>query len=92
MEEGQLTYLSKMENGVGPGVPNSPGWSVKLVRKALGRLWISSSASCVSSIVPVSKGEGSLWIVGPGSVRNSNVRDNAHSDQHAHAMQLLRKS
>ena len=29
MEEGQLSYLPKMENGVGPGVQNSLGWSVK---------------------------------------------------------------
>ena len=32
------------------------------------------------------------WILGADSVRNSNIRDHAHSDQHAHAMLLLRKS
>ena len=32
------------------------------------------------------------WIVGADSVRNSNIRDHARSDQHAHAMQILRKN
>lgn len=32
------------------------------------------------------------WIVGADSVRISNIKDHAHSDQHTHAMRLLRKS
>ena len=31
------------------------------------------------------------WIVGADSVRTSNVKDHAQSDQHTHAMQLLKK-
>ena len=31
------------------------------------------------------------WIIGADSVRTSNVKDHAQSDQHAHAMLLLRK-
>ena len=32
------------------------------------------------------------WISGANSVRTSNIRDHSRSDQHAHAMLLLRKS
>ena len=32
------------------------------------------------------------WILGADSIRNSNIRNHARSDQHAHAMLLLRKS
>lgn len=31
------------------------------------------------------------WIAGAESVRMSNIKDHAHSDQHAHAMLLLKK-
>ena len=31
------------------------------------------------------------WIVGADSVRTSNIRDHAHSDQHDHAMSLLKQ-
>ena len=31
------------------------------------------------------------WIVGTESVRNSNIRDHARSDQHIHAMNLLKR-
>jgi hypothetical protein len=34
----------------------------------------------------------SKWISGADSVRTSNIKDHSHSDQHAHAMMLLRKS
>ena len=32
------------------------------------------------------------WILGALSVRTSNIRDHAKSDQHAHAMMLLKQS
>ena len=32
------------------------------------------------------------WIIGADSVQTSNIWDNSHSDQHAHAKLLLRKS
>ena len=31
------------------------------------------------------------WIVGADSVRTSNIRDHAHSEQHDHAMSLLKQ-
>ena len=33
----------------------------------------------------------SIWIVGAGSVKISNARDHTKSDQHSHAMALLKK-
>ena len=38
-----------------------------------------------------SKNFSDKWIVGADSVRVSNVRDHVQSDQHAHAMMLLKK-
>ena len=32
------------------------------------------------------------WILGADSIRNSNIRDHTHSDQHALVMLLLRNS
>lgn len=31
------------------------------------------------------------WITGANSIRTSNIRDHAHSDQHVHAMALLHR-
>ena len=31
------------------------------------------------------------WVVGADSVRTSNIKDHSHSDQHTHAMMLLKK-
>ena len=31
------------------------------------------------------------WIAGADSIRNSNIRDHAQSDQHVHAMSLLKR-
>ena len=31
------------------------------------------------------------WIIGASSIRTSNIRDHAKSDQHLHAMSLLQR-
>ena len=41
--------------------------------------------------IRLSKYLSDIWIVGADSVRISNVCDHAQSDQHGHAMLLLRK-
>lgn len=85
------SHLSNMENKDGKGVQNTLGLSVRLVSQGLERQCKSSSANmCIQYHLGV-EGKRNFIILGADSIWNSNIRDHAFSDQHAHAMQLLRK-